>query len=105
MSRIMKARYFPDDNILTATFKKKSSYAWKSIIHGIDILKRGMRFVIGNANLVNMWIDPWIIDHPPRPPCSIAGHVLEGKVREYFSEDGNSWNEQKLRNHVVTEDV
>ena len=101
----MKARYFPDDNILTATVKKKSSYAWKSIIYGRKLLKRGMRFVIGDGNLVNMWIDPWIIDHPSRPPRSVAGHVLEGKVRDYFSEDGNSWNEQKLRNHVVTEDV
>lgn len=39
-------------------------------MHGRDLIKRGMRFVIGDGNLVNMWLDPWIIDHPPRPPRS-----------------------------------
>lgn len=86
----MKARYFPDDNIMTATVKTKASYVWRSILYGRDLLRRGMRYVIGDGSLVNMWIDPWIIDHTPRPPRSINGSVLEGKVREYFSEDGNS---------------
>uniref|UniRef100_A0A0D3CRR4 Reverse transcriptase zinc-binding domain-containing protein n=2 Tax=Brassica oleracea TaxID=3712 RepID=A0A0D3CRR4_BRAOL len=27
-----------------------------------------MRYIIGDGTLVNMWTDPWIPDHPPKPP-------------------------------------
>lgn len=48
MARIIRARYFPDGDILKATLKKKASYAWKSILHGRDLITRGMRFIVGN---------------------------------------------------------
>lgn len=71
LERILKARYFADGNILTAVQKQKDSYAWKSLLHGRDLLKRDMRFIIGNGATVSMWTDPWLPVHPPRPPRSI----------------------------------
>lgn len=35
-----KVRYFPDGEILTATLKKKSAYAWKSILYGCELVKK-----------------------------------------------------------------
>ncbi|KAG2249545.1 hypothetical protein Bca52824_089173 [Brassica carinata] len=47
--------------------QKKASYAWKSLLHGRDLVKQGLRVIIGNGSTVSTWIDPWIPCHPPRP--------------------------------------
>lgn len=105
MAHMLKARYFIDGDILNATLRKKASYAWKSILYGRDLLAKGMKFIIGDGSLVNMWTDPWILDHPPRPPRA-QGEVREyQKVREFFDETRCAWNEQKLREVVIEEDV
>ena len=68
MARVLKARYFPDEDILTATLKKKASYAWKSILFGRDLVRQGLRYIVGDDSLINMWSNPWLPVHPPRPP-------------------------------------
>ena len=68
MARILKVRYFSEGDILNAKLKKKASYAWKSILHGHDLINKCMGYIIGDGTLINMWTDPWIPDHPPRPP-------------------------------------
>lgn len=68
MSRVLRARYFLDGNILTANLKKKASYAWRSILHGRDLITKGLKFIVGGGTTANMWTDRWIPDHPPRPP-------------------------------------
>ena len=105
MARILKARYFPEEDILNAKLKKKASYAWKSILHGRDLINKGMRYIIGDGTLVNMWTDPWIPDHPPRPPRARGVYQLEEKMKEYFNTARDQWNEQKLREVIIDEDV
>lgn len=105
MARILKARYFSDEDILHAKLRKKASYAWKSILHGRELLSKGMRFIVGDGYLVNMWTDAWIPDHPPRPPRARGVVEVGKKVKDYFSLVGQQWDEQKLRADVIDEDV
>lgn len=70
MATVLKAMYFPDENIFTATQKeeeKKLSYAWKSILYGRDLVCKGIRYMIGDGMHISVWTDLWISDHPPRP--------------------------------------
>jgi hypothetical protein len=39
---ILKARYFPDGNILSATCPQGASYTWRNITKGIGFMKKGM---------------------------------------------------------------
>lgn len=105
MARMLKARYFADEDVLTAKLKKKASYAWKSILYGRDLITKGLRYVVGNGELVNMWTDPWIPDHPPRPPQARGVTNTAEKVKEYFDINRSQWNESKLREMVIDEDV
>ena len=110
MARMLRARYFSDGDIIKATLKKKASYAWKSILYGRDLITKGLRYIVGNGDLVNMWTDPWITDpwipdHPPRPPRARDILVDGEKVKEYLDVNRGRWNEQKLREMVVDEDV
>lgn len=105
MARILKARYFPEDDILKAKLWKKASYAWKSILHGRELLSQGMRYIIGDGSLVNMWTDAWIPDHPPRPPWARGNYQEDDKVSVYLDISRWHWNEQKLREVILDEDV
>lgn len=105
MARILRARYFSDGNILTAVQKKKASYAWKSILYGKELIVKGLRYMIGDGKTINTWTDPWISDHLPRPPRQREGMLRDGKLHQFFNEARDGWNEQKLREEMVDEDV
>lgn len=105
MARVLRARYSADGNILDAVQKRKASYAWKSILYGKELVKQGLRYVIGDGTLTNLWTDPWLPVHPPRPPRARDGVPLVGKVKDLIRSDGRGWNEQKLHEVVVEEDI
>ncbi|XBI13338.1 hypothetical protein VPH35_140081 [Triticum aestivum] len=39
--RVLKAKYFPDGDLMNASFKKGSSFTWQSIMAGVNSLKNG----------------------------------------------------------------
>lgn len=104
MARILQARYFPEGDILNAKLRAKSSYAWKSILYGKELLHKGMRYIIGDGTQTNMWTDCWLPTHPPRPPRSRGDIVQDSKVQNYLMDDRKSWNMVKIRAEVVDED-
>ncbi|XP_050222755.1 uncharacterized protein LOC126672846 [Mercurialis annua] len=58
--RVFKGRYFPNSTFLHADLGSKPSWAWRSIMAGKEILSQGVRWRIGNGNLVSCFLDPWI---------------------------------------------
>ncbi|GJN28083.1 hypothetical protein PR202_gb16165 [Eleusine coracana subsp. coracana] len=47
-TRVIKGKYFPHGNFLTATRKKKSSETWRAMLYGREILKKGLIKRIGS---------------------------------------------------------
>jgi hypothetical protein len=45
--KVLKARYFPNSDILHYKAQAGISYTWESIIHGIDLLNQGIIWRIG----------------------------------------------------------
>lgn len=105
MARVLKARYFPDGDILTAQPRKKSSYAWKSLLHGRDLIRQGMRYIVADGSAINMWTDPWLPLHPPRPPRSWNQQEQDVKINTFFNESKTDWDYQKLREVVEDQDL
>ena len=58
--KIYKAKYFPNISFLEATVPSHSSYAWRSITHGRELIKQGSRWRVGNGLLINIWADKWL---------------------------------------------
>ncbi|XP_048596484.1 uncharacterized mitochondrial protein AtMg00310-like [Brassica napus] len=104
MARILQARYFPEGDILKATVKRKSSYAWKSIMYGKELIVKGMRHLIGDGSFTNMWTDQWLQVHPPRPPRPITEVDEAEKVSMYLHSNNTGWDLDKLRLVVEPED-
>ena len=59
-ARLLKARYYRRGSLLDTGFAGNASPVWKGIEHGLESLKKGMIWRIGNGMNVRVWRDPWI---------------------------------------------
>jgi hypothetical protein len=41
-AKTLRARYYKNTNFLIASCPKRASFTWRSIIHGRDLLKKGL---------------------------------------------------------------
>jgi hypothetical protein len=93
VSKIFKAKYFPNASILEATVGKRPSFVWRSIISAKPVLIHGLMWRIGDGNEVRIWGDRWI----PRP-CNFAIQSLvrilqpQARVVELIDQDMKRWN-------------
>ena len=59
-SQVLAARYFPNGSMLEATPVAGISYTWRSILKGMQLLKKGIIWRVGNGENIIIWSDPWI---------------------------------------------
>ena len=52
--QVLKAKYFPNSSILRSEPRDGISYTWRSILKGLDLLKQGIIWRIGNGESVNI---------------------------------------------------
>ena len=55
-----KAKYFPNTSVMEAKIPANSSYAWKSIMKGSNVIKRGAKWRIGSSRSVHIWGENWL---------------------------------------------
>ena len=53
--KVFKARFYPNSSIMEAADSRLGSYAWKSILRGRDIIKKGAIWRIGSGEKINIW--------------------------------------------------
>ena len=58
--KVYKAKYFQHTSFLEASVPNHSSFAWRSITRGRDLIIQGSRWRVGNGSLINIWIDRWL---------------------------------------------
>jgi hypothetical protein len=72
----MKAKYYPDCSIFEAQCKDGISYAWRSILKGIEVLQQGIIKRVGDGTTIDIWQDPWIPRSWNRRPITVRGQEL-----------------------------
>ena len=60
VSRILKARYFPEVHILNAAQRQGSSFIWQGLWQAKEILCKGFRWVVGDGHSIKATKDPWL---------------------------------------------
>ncbi|CAL9004423.1 unnamed protein product [Prunus brigantina] len=65
-AKIFEAKYLKGASILDTdnSTKKSSSHTWKGIVHGVELLLKGMRWRIGLGDQIRFWKDNWCSDIP-----------------------------------------
>ena len=64
VARILKAKYYSDDNLLHAQTGNNPSYTWCSILQGMELLWIGCIWRVEDGTQIAVWPDPWIPNLP-----------------------------------------
>lgn len=98
VTRLMKARYFPQSNFLQAKLGVNPNYVWRSILASQEVLKQGCRRRIGDGKSIRVWEMPWLL-------CVDNGYFTSEKheelehieVQALFDESQQCWDDDILR--------
>ena len=81
--RVFKPKFFPDCSIMQAKAPSTASYAWKSIIRGREVIRKGAQWRIGDRQSVRIWGDRWILE---KNNPMIISPILHGQADELFDD-------------------
>uniref|UniRef100_A0A453RC20 Reverse transcriptase zinc-binding domain-containing protein n=1 Tax=Aegilops tauschii subsp. strangulata TaxID=200361 RepID=A0A453RC20_AEGTS len=104
-AHILKAKYYPDGRLLEAQSAAGISYAWRSLLHGAQLVREGYIWRIGDGADVNIWTDPWIPRSWSRTVITPRGQCLLQRVSELIDPFSASWDEQLVRDTFWPDDV
>lgn len=97
VSKIYKARYYPEGDFLSAKLGNNPSYVWRSILESQTLLKEGASKIIGNGLTIDIMNDPWL-------PCELDLYIttvhdaIKGqKVSCLMSMTDDSWDVDVVR--------
>lgn len=97
-ARFIKAKYYPNGNLLDTAFIRSSSPVWQGIKHGLELLKSGYIWRLGNGKSVDIWIHNWL----PRGNLRVSGKAAPTRIRrvsDLLMPGQREWNAQ-LINHI-----
>ncbi|KAL0438585.1 UNVERIFIED_CONTAM: putative mitochondrial protein [Sesamum latifolium] len=105
LSRVLRARYFPNGQILLAKHGSNQSFTWRSILAALKVVKGGFRWRIGSGQSVRVWDDPWI----PRPfsfrvLMPKRGDLPNLRVCDLIDTDTKDWDISLIREMFWQED-
>lgn len=60
LAKVLKARYYLNSDILTATVGSYPTFTWRSICSARDLIADGILWRVGNGSCINIWNDLWL---------------------------------------------
>ncbi|CAN0912295.1 Putative ribonuclease H protein At1g65750, partial [Linum grandiflorum] len=97
VSRIYKAKYYHNEDFLSAKLGHRPSYAWRSIICSQEIIRAGYRWSIGNGGSISMLNKPWLREEDNcylETPPSLQ--LMNLTVSDILIPDLRIWDSEKL---------
>lgn len=95
-ARLLKAKYFPRGSLVDTVPHVNASQTWQAILYGLELLKKGLIWRIGNGTSVRIWRDAWI---PRGLACKITtprGRCHMHWVSELLDSDGRDWDYNRI---------
>ena len=59
-AQVLKAKYYPNGVLTDTIFSGSGSSTWHAIEYGLELLKKGIIWRVGNGASIRTWQDPWI---------------------------------------------
>ena len=80
--RVFKPKFFPNCSVMQAKVPNTTSYPWKSIIHGREVIRKGAQWRIGDGHSVRILGVRWI---PEKNNSRIISPILHGQTEARVS--------------------
>ena len=61
--RVFRTKYFPHGSFVEADMGRNPSYAWKSLMAAQGVVRKGIRWQVGDGKSIRVWCDKWV----PKP--------------------------------------
>jgi hypothetical protein len=103
-AQLLKAKYYPNGVLIDTVFSGNGSSTWHAIEYGLELLKEGVIWRVGNGAQIRAWRDPWIpreVNHRPR---SDRGRCRYRWVADFLMPDG-TWNVNRVQLYFSPEDA
>jgi hypothetical protein len=104
-ARVLRAKYFPERSVLEATRVRNMSYTWRSILKGVEVIKKGLIWRVGNGEEINIWNDPWLNRDGPKKPITSRGQNIITRVSERINPATGQWDVQLVSDVFYEQDV
>uniref|UniRef100_A0A7N2KWK8 Reverse transcriptase zinc-binding domain-containing protein n=1 Tax=Quercus lobata TaxID=97700 RepID=A0A7N2KWK8_QUELO len=83
---------------MDAANPSSASYAWRSIIRGREVIKKGAIWRIGDGKFVDVWADRWLPrKYSPRVLSSRLDELTDSKVCSLIDVDQKQWKIEFLQ--------
>jgi hypothetical protein len=104
-AQLLKAKYYPQGELIDTIFPLEVSPTWRAIQHGLELLKKGLMWRVRSGEKIQIWRDHWI----PWPPF-LKTSLNKGRSRlrwvSQLMQPGRSgWDEQILNSCLYPHDV
>nr|XP_051228987.1 uncharacterized protein LOC127346758 [Lolium perenne] len=95
-ARLLKAKYYPSGQLIDTAFSKSVSPCWQGISYGLELLKKGIIWRIGDGTNIRIWRDNWI----PRGNHKVIGKASNQRLKwvsDLINQTTKTWDEPTIR--------
>jgi hypothetical protein len=93
VSKVFKAKYFPNGNFLGASLGHNPNYVWRSIWSSQTLLKHGYRWKIGDGSLIPIESTPWLRNEQNPFITTTTNHFMQNSmVSSLIDNNTGGWN-------------
>lgn len=106
LARVYKAKYYRKTSFMEARSYQSSSYAWRSIIQTQPLIKKGMKWIVGDGQQIRVWKDNWLPDKE-NVASKNSQHIHHPDliVKDLFLSGTTIWDLNKIRSIIHEDDV
>ena len=106
ITRIYKAKYFPFSDNLSAKLGCSPSYAWRSIFNSLEVIRRGIRWRVGNGKMIHIWEDKWLPNPTTYKVCSPPQDIGDfPMVSSLIDEETRHWKVEMVKRFFLPFEV
>jgi hypothetical protein len=102
---VLAARYYPGKSPFEVTPGNGISYAWRSILKGVQLLKKGIIWRVDDGKDIKVWTDPWIPRGETRRVISQKGNTTITQMTKLIDPITNSWDVGLVKQTFLPEDA
>jgi hypothetical protein len=93
----LKAKYFPNGRLLDTVFTAEASPAWRGTENGLELLKQGIIWRVGEGKNIDIQRSNWIPRRSPMIVKDVKKHTRCRKVKDLFIQGTKQWNQVNIR--------
>lgn len=96
-ARVIKGKYYPNGDFLSAKKKRRASETWRAILFGREVLQKGVVKRVGPGTSIKIWEDNWLPGAVNLKPLLKPPNAAFETVNELFLPGTRQWDEELVR--------